>query len=76
MKRKTIAYAIGVVLAFGLLAGCGNNSSQSTENEKKSDTNTEEETAGNKAATDFEIWLTTELHCDFYDEMKKIRINR
>ena len=42
MKRKTIAYAIGVVLAFGLLAGCGNNSSQSTENEKKSDTNTEE----------------------------------
>ena len=72
MKRKTIAYAIGVVLAFGLLAGCGNNSSQSTENEKKSDTNTEEETAGNKAATDFEIWLTTELHCDFYDEMQAL----
>ena len=68
-------------MAAALISGCGSQSGKnSTETEDNSQEpsaagNTEEpsaETASNGEATTLSLWLTEQLHVEFYDEMEKL----
>ncbi len=81
MKKKLVASFLSIAMAAALISGCGSQSGKnSTETEDNSQEpsaagNTEEpsaETASNGEAATLSLWLTEQLHVEFYDEMEKL----
>jgi len=84
MKKRLIASALSVLMTVSLLTGCGGNandqdSGESTEGkaaESKDEStkadNQEQKSDGKAEAAKLSLWLTEQLHVEFYDEMEKL----